>query len=79
MTGQEVKALTGEQLTSELAGTRKRLLDLRMKRATEKIEDNSLFRKLKKDVARLMQERHTRAKGGAMAGAKAGTKVGAKK
>ena len=65
MTGKEVKGLTGEQLKAELSGTRKKLLDLRMKRATEKIEDNSQFRKLKKDVARMKRESHERAMAGA--------------
>lgn len=61
MTGKEVRALKDEELTVELGRLRDRLFTLRSQSVTEKIEDNSQFRKLRKDVARLLTERTARA------------------
>lgn len=64
MTGTEVRKLTDEQLKAELTDLRSKLLKLRSQAATEKVEDNSQFRKHRKDIARLLTERATRAKKG---------------
>ena len=60
MTGQEARDLTEEKLTAELADLRKRLFSLRSQTVTEKVEDNSQFRKIRRDIARLMTVQHER-------------------
>ena len=54
MTGKEVRALTAEQVTAELADLRQKLYSLRTQTVTEKVEDNSQFRKVRRDIARLL-------------------------
>jgi large subunit ribosomal protein L29 len=61
MTGKEVRALTGEEIDLELTRMRERLFRLRAQAVTEKIEDNSQFVKIRRDVARLIGERTARA------------------
>ncbi len=70
MTGAEVRKLTDEEIKVELANLRRRLYDLRVQTTTEKVEDTSQFRKIRKDIARLMTERTSRfrARSGAAAG-----------
>lgn len=67
MKAAEVKKMTGEEIDVELDRLQRRLFDLRCQAATEKIEDPSQFKKIKRDVARLKTEQHARvlAKGGA--------------
>jgi len=60
MTGKEVRALTDDDIKLELGRTRDKLFDLRGQTVTEKVEDNSQFGKLRKDVARLLTERKVR-------------------
>ena len=60
MTGKEVRALKDEEITIELGRLRTRLFDLSSQAATEKVEDTSQFRKVRKDVARLLTESHSR-------------------
>jgi len=60
MNAAEVKKMTGEEIDTELVRLRKKLYDIRCQAATEKIEDPSLFGKTRRDVARLMTERHAR-------------------
>jgi ribosomal protein L29 len=56
LNAQDVRALTPEQIQAELKSARGSLVQLRMKRASEKIEDNSQFVKLRRTVARLKTE-----------------------
>ncbi len=60
MTGKEVRALSDEEIKIELARLRDKLFGLRTQGVTEKVEDNSSFIKLRRDVARLMTERTAR-------------------
>lgn len=61
MTGTEVRKLNDEEITVELANLRGRLLALRNKSVSEKIEDTSQFGKIRKDIARLLTEQTARA------------------
>jgi len=60
MTGEEVKKMTSEEIGVELQRLRDRLYSLRTQTVTEKVEDHSLFTKLRRDIARLLTERSTR-------------------
>ena len=60
MTGAEVKKLKDEEIEIELTRMRERLFKLRTQSVTEKVEDVSQFAKIRKDVARLLGERHAR-------------------
>jgi len=71
MKAKEAHKHSEEEITIEVARLRRQLFDLRAQSVTEKIEDTSQFRKVRKDVARLLTERSTRrAKAAAAAGAK---------
>lgn len=61
MTGKEVRALSAEEIGVELKRLRDRLYQLRTQAVTEKVEDNSQFRKVRRDIARLLTERRNRA------------------
>jgi large subunit ribosomal protein L29 len=54
MTGSEARAMTDEKLNGELVGLRRQLHTLRTQAVTEKVEDNSQFRKVRRDIARLL-------------------------
>jgi large subunit ribosomal protein L29 len=54
MTGKEARQLTPEQLDGELTSLRGKLYTLRTQAVTEKVEDNSQFRKIRREIARLM-------------------------
>lgn len=54
MTGSEARAMTDEKLNGELTGLRRQLHTLRTQAVTEKVEDNSQFRKVRRDIARLL-------------------------
>ncbi len=60
MTGTEVRKLTSEEIQLEVARLRMQVAKLRTQSVTEKVEDNSQFRKSKKDIARLLTEQHAR-------------------
>jgi large subunit ribosomal protein L29 len=60
MTGAEVRKLNIDVLKGKLKEARQELFELRMKAATEKVEDNSRFRKSRKTVARLLTEVNAR-------------------
>jgi large subunit ribosomal protein L29 len=60
MTGKEVRALSVEEIKAELGRLRGKLHDLRSQTVTEKVEDNSQFGKIRKDIARLLTERKAR-------------------
>jgi large subunit ribosomal protein L29 len=56
----EVHKMSVEELGSEVAKLRNDLYDLRTQSVTEKVEDTSKFKKLKKDIARLLTEQRSR-------------------
>lgn len=60
MEGKEVRALKTEEIAAELARLRARLFTLRAQSVTEKVEDNSQFTKVRRDIARLLTERTAR-------------------
>jgi large subunit ribosomal protein L29 len=60
MTGEDVRKLSVEEIGVELKRLRDKLFQLRTQAVTEKVEDNSLFRKVRRDVARLMTEQTSR-------------------
>ena len=62
MTGKEVRALSPEEIGVELKRLRDKVFQLRTQGVTEKVEDNSQFRKVRRDIARLMTEKASRAK-----------------
>lgn len=68
MTGPEIRRMKDEELTIELRTLREKLFRMRTQAASEKIEDTSLFRKVRRDIARLETERSRRR---AAAGARA--------
>ena len=65
MTGKEVKKLSAEEVGIELKRLRDKLFGMRTQGVTEKVEDNSQFRKSRRDVARLLTERKARSKAAA--------------
>jgi large subunit ribosomal protein L29 len=56
----EVHKMSVEELSSEVTKLRNDLYDLRSQAVTEKVEDTSKFRKLRKDIARLLTEQRAR-------------------
>jgi large subunit ribosomal protein L29 len=50
----DLREMNDEQLTAELAETRRRLFDLRFQAATERLDAPSELRKLRKTVARIL-------------------------
>lgn len=56
----EVRKLTGEEIDVEVSRLQRKLYDLRVQAVTEKIEDPSQFKKVRKDIARLKTERQAR-------------------
>ena len=61
MTGSEVRKLNDEEITVELGNLRGKLLALKNKSVSEKIEDTTQFGLLRKDIARLLTEQTARA------------------
>jgi large subunit ribosomal protein L29 len=64
MTGTEVKGLSDEEIREELKRLRGRLFTLQGQTVTEKVEDNSQFLKVRRDIARLLTEQTSRRKAG---------------
>lgn len=62
MKAAEVKTMTVEELTQEVSRLQKKIYDLRCQTATDKIEDTSLFKKTRRDIARMMTEQNARRK-----------------
>lgn len=60
MTGNEVRQLADEEIKIEITRLQEKLYALRTQAVTEKVEDNSQFGNLRKDVARLQTERRRR-------------------
>ena len=60
MTGSEVRKLSDEEITVELGNLRGKLLALKNKSVSEKIEDTTQFSGFRKDIARLLTEQTAR-------------------
>jgi large subunit ribosomal protein L29 len=60
MDGKEVRGLGEDEISEELKRLRAKLHSLRTQAVTEKVEDNTQFGKVRKDIARLMTERTRR-------------------
>jgi large subunit ribosomal protein L29 len=56
----EVHKLSDEEIQVEAQRLRKRLFELRTQAVTEKIADTSQFKKVRKDIARVLTEVATR-------------------
>ncbi len=59
-TPEEVRKMRDEEISIELKKLREKIFTLRSQTVTDKVEDTSQFAKLRRDVARLMTERHAR-------------------
>jgi ribosomal protein L29 len=59
-TAEEVRKMRDEEISIELKKLREKIFALRSQLVTDKVEDTSQFHKLRRDVARLMTERHAR-------------------
>ena len=60
----EIRQLSDEELRTELERVRRHLFDVRAQAVTEKLEDPSMLRKAKRDIARIrtvMRERELQA------------------
>ena len=60
----EIRQLSDEELASELGRLRRHQFDLRAQAVTEKLEDTTMVRKSKRDIARILtvvEERETQA------------------
>ena len=60
MTGTEVRKLTDEEIGIEVKRLRSQLHTIRSQFVTEKVEDSSTYGKTKRDIARVLTERHAR-------------------
>lgn len=60
MTIQEIREKETDQLHTDLLERRRHLFDLRSQAVTEKLEDPSLLRKTRKDIARILTTLHQR-------------------
>lgn len=56
----EVKAMRDDEIAVELKRLRDKLHTLRIQSISEKIEDNSQFGQIRRDIARLKTEAHSR-------------------
>ncbi|MBK7404479.1 MAG: 50S ribosomal protein L29 [Phycisphaerales bacterium] len=65
MTSEELKKMRDEEIGIELKRLREKLFTLRSQAVTEKIEDISQFKKIRRDVARLLTEQRAREMAGA--------------
>lgn len=62
----DVRKMPDEQLRAEVESVRSKLYTLRTQATTEKVEDVSQFRKLRKNIARLLTETTARRKAAAV-------------
>ena len=60
MTGTEVRKLNDEEITVELSNLRGKLLALKNKSVSEKIDDTTQFGNMRRDIARLLTEQTAR-------------------
>jgi len=59
----DVRKLSSDDLKGEATRLRREIFDLRCQSSTEKIADNSRIGKARKDLARVLTEQTSRAKG----------------
>lgn len=59
-TNEDIRKMREEEITLELKRVRDKLYTLRSQTVTDKVEDTSQLRKLRREVARLLTERHAR-------------------
>lgn len=67
LTGAKVRELTDEEITVSIRKFRDQLYKLRCQTVTEKVEDNSQFGTIRRNVARLRTEQNKRAQEAASA------------
>jgi large subunit ribosomal protein L29 len=60
MEASEIRRMSDEELKGQLGVLRERLYRLRTQTVTEKVEDTSQLRKLRKDIARVLTEMNAR-------------------
>jgi large subunit ribosomal protein L29 len=60
MTGKQIREMKDEEIGIRLKELRQRLFELRCQSVSEKVEDNSQFGKVRRDIARLLTERTAR-------------------
>ena len=68
MKAAEIRQLSDEELRSELERLQRHLFDLRAQAVTEKLENPSMLKKAKRDIARVLTIRHQRQSAAAQAG-----------
>ena len=56
----ETRQMSDEELGSELERLRRHLFDLRAQAVTEKLEDTTMVRKTRRDIARILSVQHER-------------------
>jgi len=56
----DTRKLSDDEIAMEVARLRRRVLDLRTQTVTEKVADNSQFRKARREIARLLTEANVR-------------------
>jgi len=62
MKAKAIHSMTAEDLSTEATSLRRRLFDLRRQSVSEKVADNSQFKKTRKDIARVLTETTARTK-----------------
>ena len=62
MNGKEAKAMQEAVLDKELKSLREKHFQLRTQSVTEKVQDTSQFKKIKRDIARVLTEQRARRK-----------------
>ena len=60
MKAKEVHKLSDEEIDVEVKRLRRQLFDLRTQAVTEKIQDTSQLGKIRRDIARVMNEKQSR-------------------
>jgi len=75
MTGQEVRKLSSEDLSTQLMELRRRIFTLRQQSVTDKVTDLSQFKKSRQDIARMLTELSSRRIAGAPAAPAGGPKM----
>ena len=60
MKATETHKMSDAELREEVVGIRKRLFELRSQAVTEKLENPRQIRNLRRDIARILTEQHSR-------------------
>ncbi len=61
MTGEDVRALSDDQLQDEILKLKKEQFNLRFQQATGQLENTARFRTVRRDIARLKTDQRRRA------------------